>query len=148
MKALPASDQLTGPGDPQIGTLVLIDDNEVDQLIYRRIARRSGIVGEILSFVYAEDALDYLAKPGRAPVDAILLDVNMPRMSGFEFLEAATERFGEGFARIVVVMLTTSLDPRDMDRAKGFEIVRDYLTKPLDEQDLRRLAAMLDDMGP
>ena len=43
-------------------------------------------------------------------------------------------------------MLTTSLNPRDIERARRFGIVRDYLSKPLDEADLERLARLLDDL--
>ncbi len=60
----------------------------------------------------------------------------MPRMNGFEFLEAAAERFGPQFAKVVVIMLTTSLNPGDRQRAEAFEVVREFLNKPLTVEDV------------
>ncbi|MEM6618880.1 MAG: response regulator [Pseudomonadota bacterium] len=128
---------------PRIGTLMVIDDNEVDQMIYRRIIRRSKMVGQVMPFLYATEALEYLCRPDRTPVDAILLDINMPRMDGFEFLEAATKRLGDRFVQVVVVMLTTSLDPGDRARAAQFPVVRNYFNKPLEEEHLSQLDALL-----
>ena len=116
---------------PSLGRVMMVDDDQVDQMLYHRIIRRHADVEELVSFNYASDALDYLADEGNPRVDVIFLDVNMPRMTGFEFLEAATERLGPHFAGAVVVMLTTSLDPRDRERAARFDVVRAYVNKPL-----------------
>ena len=111
--------------------VVLIDDNDVDQMLYKRLIDRSGRFGEVTSFVYADEALDWLSRAERTPVDLVLLDVNMPRMNGFEFLEAACERLGDDFAKAVVIMLTTSLDPRDRRRAGRHATVKGFFVKPL-----------------
>ena len=128
---------------PAIGSIMLIDDNEIDQMICKRLINRSGMVGELISFLSAEEALEHLRNSELPAVDAILLDVNMPRMDGWEFLEAATRELGTPFARIVVMMLTTSLDPRDLERARKFSVVRDYCNKPLMMAYLEKLAAIL-----
>lgn len=52
-------------------------------------------------------------------------------MNGFEFLEAAISEIGEDFVEGVVIMLTTSLAPKDRDRAESFGIVKDFIAKPL-----------------
>ena len=126
-----------------IETLMVIEDNSVDQMICRRIIKRSGMVRKLYPFVYANDALDFLKTKDRPVIDAILLDINMPRMDGFEFLEAATRQLGDNFARMVVVMLTTSLDPRDAKRAENFSVVREYFNKPLVLEHLERISAHL-----
>jgi CheY-like chemotaxis protein len=122
-----------------IDTLMIVDDNALDQRLYARIAERSGLVGRLVSFTMAEEALAFLARPARAPVDAILLDINMPRMNGFEFLDAAHERFGPGFARAAVIMLTTSMSESDQARAARYAVVRAYIAKPLERADLERV---------
>ncbi|WP_052249033.1 response regulator [Leisingera sp. ANG-Vp] len=122
--------------DPIIDRVLLIDDDRADQLFYRRIIQRSGLVGELVMFDYASDALDYLTAGECPRVDLILLDINMPRMNGFEFLEAATGQLGEGFVKVLVVMLSSSLNPRDIALAEQFEVVKAYLCKPLDQQGL------------
>ncbi|MDF9301593.1 response regulator [Tritonibacter mobilis] len=129
-----------------IGSIMLIDDNEIDHHMCKRVVERSGLVGEFIQFLSAEEALDHLRQAGDRPVvDAILLDVNMPRMDGFEFLETATAELGEHFARVVVMMLTTSLNPRDKERAAQFAVVKDYSSKPLLIEYLQRLAEILED---
>ena len=122
----------------------VIDDNAVDLMLYRRIMERSGHFSEVLTFAYAAEALDWLDAHEDLPVDAILLDVNMPRMNGFEFLAAADERLGPRFDAYVVIMLTTSLDPDDVERARSFDAVRGYVNKPLTVETLERVVALVD----
>lgn len=127
---------------PPINTLMLIDDSDIDQMIYRRIARKSGLVKNLVQFLDARKALDHLNDPTSERPDLILLDINMPGMDGFEFLEAATGDLGTDLCPIVV-MLTTSLNPKDEVRAKSFEVVRDFLNKPLTVDQLAALSKML-----
>lgn len=122
---------------------MVIDDNMIDQKLNRRVIERSGRVEHCLYFSGGEDALLYLRRTERPRVDAILLDVNMPRMTGFEFLDAATTEFGEGFTRVAVVMLTTSMSEADQHRAGRYSVVKDYICKPLDEGHLHKIDAML-----
>ena len=128
----------------RIPTIMLIDDEAFDQKMYQRVIMRSGLVGKTLAFLYADEALAFLIQPGREPVDVILLDINMRRMNGFEFLEAATAHCGAGLARIVVVMLTTSLEPGDHKKAHEFSVVRAFINKPLTLQHLQDIADLLD----
>lgn len=119
---------------------MLIDDNQVDQLLSERLINRSGLVQNFLSFLSAEEALEYIRSSEQPAADAILLDINMPRMDGFEFLEAATQELGDRFARIVVMMLTTSLDPKDREKARAYAVVKDYINKPLMMEYVEKIA--------
>ena len=122
---------------------LLIDDESFDQMMYKRIIERSGLVAEVMGFLAADIALDYLREnPGRE-IDVIFLDINMPRMNGFEFLEAAVAQLGPNFTKVCIVMLTTSLNPSDHARAKEFEVVRDFLNKPLTLEDVRNVAELV-----
>ena len=129
--------------NPPIGTAILIDDEQVDQILYKMVIDESGLVKTLMSFRYAQEALDYLLQPDCPEIDVIFLDINMPRMTGFEFLEAATEKLGDSFAKIVVVMLTTSMNPDDQARAHQFPVVKEYIHKPLQKQHLERVAELL-----
>lgn len=128
---------------PKIKTLMCIDDEHFDQMLYKRVVDRSGLVSNFITFTLAEDALAYLRKKDREEVDVILLDINMPGMDGFEFLERGSEEFGAAFANHVIVMLTTSLNPRDEERAKGFDIVKGMVNKPLVAQNLQQIVEMV-----
>lgn len=125
-----------------IETLMLIDDSEIDQMIYRRIANKSGLVGNLIQFMDATMALAHLQDPNSARPDLILLDINMPGMDGFEFLKEATDRLGASLCPIVV-MLTTSLNPEDEIRARTFEMVKDFLNKPLTGEQLLCLSRLV-----
>ncbi|WP_246253315.1 response regulator [Sulfitobacter maritimus] len=120
-----------------------VDDEKVDQMLYRRILERSDLVDRVIGFRMAQDALAYLRLADRDPVDVILLDVNMPQMNGFEFLEHAVAELGDDFVNGVVIMLTTSLNPEDRARALQFDVVRDCLDKPLRRENLSAIAEML-----
>ena len=127
----------------KIKKALLIDDTAIDQKLYRRILERSEIVEDVTSFSYADEALEFLISNRSAEVDVIFLDINMPRMNGFEFLEAAVEKLGETFTHVVIVMLTTSLNPADRERAEQFSVVRDFINKPLTLEHVRRAAELV-----
>lgn len=112
-------------------TAVCIDDEPMDLMLNARVLRASGAFNPILTFDMAEKALAHFRTHPDEHIDVIFLDVNMPRMNGFAFLDAAEKEFGFGFAGAVVIMLTTSLHPSDVARANSFDIIRDYLSKPL-----------------
>lgn len=113
-----------------ISTLMMIDDNVIDQQMYKRIVTKSGAVGRLLQFYMAQDALDHLADASLPQPDLILLDINMPGMDGFEFLDRFEQNFGPDRCK-VIVMLTTSLDPKDEERVKDYKTVKRFLNKPL-----------------
>ncbi|WP_157044668.1 response regulator [Roseobacter sp. GAI101] len=128
---------------PKIGTIMLVDDDQVDQMMYKRVIDRSGLVRKIISFQYPDKALEFLKAPDCGEIDVLLLDINMPRLNGFEFLERAVAEVGPAFAKVVVVMLTTSLDPKDKERADSFSIVKAFLNKPLTAADLEYISSLL-----
>jgi len=122
----------------KISTLMIVDDDDVDQMMCKRILGRSGLVDTVLGYLYAEEALDHLKGNQIPSPDILLLDINMPRMTGFEFLEEMSQ-LPDDVQKPMVVMLTSSGNPSDKLRASEFESVKGYLTKPLSEESLRRI---------
>lgn len=130
----------------KIQTAMLIDDEEIDQKLYTRVLNRSGLVENVVSFTYADEAFEFLKANDDLVVDVIFLDINMPRMNGFQFLEKVTTELNREFAHLVIVMLTTSLDPKDREMASKFDIVREFINKPLEVAHVVRAAEILDEV--
>ena len=74
--------------------VLLIDDSVADNYLHRMVIEDTGLVEDIVDFQYAEKALEYLRNGDAPPVDLIFLDINMPRMNGFEFFGGVREVAG------------------------------------------------------
>jgi CheY-like chemotaxis protein len=111
--------------------IVIIDDSDPDLLYARIVVEQAHIADEVLTFGTAIEALEFLAASPK-PVDLILLDINMPEMGGFEFLDRFEALPAPHRQTAVVVMLTSSPDPQDRARAQNYGVVRAYVVKPLD----------------
>ncbi len=114
--------------------VMMVDDNDNDLLFTRLILQRSGVGYDILGFDRAAQALDHLRNTPDHGVSIILLDINMPVMNGFEFLEAFEALSPAQRGGAVVLMLSSSADPADRERAARHASVKGYLTKPLERQ--------------
>lgn len=113
-----------------IERVLLIDDSEADNVFHEIVLRRAGFAGQIAVCESGQAALDFLnAAPGNLP-DMLLLDINMPGMNGFAFLELAAPLLRPQRSA-TVVMLSSSSMPADRSRAEAMVEVAGYLTKPL-----------------
>lgn len=119
--------------------VMLVDDSEVDRLYTRILLERCGAGYEVLPFESPRAALDHLTGRADHGVQLVLLDINMPGMSGFEFIEA-WERLDARAARsAAVVMLSSSPHTGDTDQARRYACVRGYITKPIGRDEARAL---------
>lgn len=112
--------------------VIVIDDNELD-LFYAQIMLERFETGvDVKTFDSARGALQAITT-GQLQPQLILLDINMPGMDGFDFLQAYHD-WGRDAGHVCapVVMLTSSPDAPDRDKAFSFAEVRDYIVKPLD----------------
>ncbi|MCO7224888.1 response regulator [Pleionea sp. CnH1-48] len=108
--------------------ILIVDDSEADQFISSALIHRYDPAIEILQAYDGQEALDILAQTSPLP-NLILLDINMPRMNGFEFLQCFVLDFA-GFEGHVV-MLTSSEHKEDKAKAMDYPVVTEYLVKPL-----------------
>ena len=126
----------------KIKTILLVDDHEPTN-IFNKLVIKSLDCAE--SVVVAEDglqALEFLLKKvdGAYPVpELIFLDVNMPRMNGWEFLEGYQKIDTKQKGAVVIVMLTSSLNPDDQERANNIEDITGYAEKPLSRISLEKV---------
>jgi CheY-like chemotaxis protein len=114
--------------------VLLIDDNEIDQEINKKLLLKSGNVDEVETKSSVQDGLNYLTNTkasGKYP-DLILLDIYMPDMNGFQFLEHFQEFPDTLIKHCPVLMVSSSRDELDLNRAKAHPLISDVLKKPLD----------------
>jgi two-component system, chemotaxis family, chemotaxis protein CheY len=114
--------------------VALIDDDKIFQLTAYKTIKATAITESILQFENGELALNYLKenlKNETALPDYIFLDINMPFVDGWMFLDDY-EQLKSGLAKsISIYMVSSSIDPRDVDRAKQNTSVKDYVVKPV-----------------
>lgn len=117
--------------------IMLIDDDPDDNFLHRLVIQDSGLDPEILIAESGEKALNYFSGSETADFrkpDIIFLDINMPGMSGFDFLERYKALPSELHDGTKIVMLSTSSLPRDQQKASSIWEKIYYHTKPLTEQ--------------
>lgn len=119
---------------PSLKTILLIDDDSADNIIHRRLLENMNIADNIEDFLFAEDALSFLKSEEGQDTDLIFLDINMPRMNGFEFLDEFKKLKSNPEDLPMVVMLSTSNPNWDDDVSRNYPLIKHFFTKPLTEK--------------
>ena len=117
-------------------SFLLIDDNSADNFYHKIIIENTDLASSVLDFQYAEKALKYFSDSEYPPADIVFLDINMPRMSGFEFIQNFSKLPQQIVDSTVIIMLSTSLNPTDRERAAAIKNISSFRTKPLKEADI------------
>lgn len=126
-----------------INTIFIVDDDPIHQQIAKIMIERQAISSNIRVFSDAQDVLDYLrenAGDTNALPDLILLDLNMPVMDGWEFLEEYASFCDQLPKNIRIFVLTSSIDEKDRERVSAYNFVTGYLTKPLSKEIIAHLS--------
>jgi CheY-like chemotaxis protein len=123
----------------KLTSILLVDDDPTSCFLTQYIIEEMQLTDQIYILPGGREALDFIRSRQALPdfcLDLILLDINMPDMDGFEFLDAFEDLTGN--SKSSVVMLTTSSNVRDLDKAKVYRVV-DYLNKPITEEKLQEI---------
>ncbi|MFT6143762.1 MAG: CheY-like chemotaxis protein [Myxococcota bacterium] len=123
---------------PPLREALLVDDSDGDNYLHRRLILRSGLVQTVTVTQGGTEALAYLQQAA-IPPDILLLDINMPDMDGWEFLDHFDNLPVEKRSPILVAMLSTSSNLSDRVRAESNSNVEEFSSKELTKQFLETL---------
>ncbi len=115
-----------------LNPIVLVEDDLVDALTVKRALAQLGVKNQLVHCQNGEEALEYLKKDRDLLPSLILLDLNMPRMGGFEFLEAF--KIDHRSSAIPIVILTTSTEDHDRLQSDRYALAG-FMIKPVDYHD-------------
>jgi CheY-like chemotaxis protein len=122
--------------------VLIIDDSEVDRFIAKYFIQAYNFSNQVVEFGLAPHAIEYLENPPENLHEQnvlILLDIQMPLMTGFEFLERMRDFLQETRENFSVMILTSSFDIYDQRKAEENPFVKRYIVKPLNESRLEEM---------
>lgn len=125
----------------EMKNFVVLDDSREDRFFVRRKLLQKFKNSNVQEFVYAHEALSWLAENKAAHNTIWLVDINLPGVSGFEFLEAAQVMKPNLAEDNLFFVMSNSIDPEDKLRTDDQAIASSFISKPLDVEELARLIA-------
>ena len=122
-----------------------IDDDPIVLMLNDLILKEQSFCNDLIKYDKAESALEYFEEQSKLPKDQqiipalIFLDINMPVMDGWEFLEEFSNRFQIFHETTSVIILSSSVNPADLEMAENHPLVIGFMPKPLGEPELATL---------
>lgn len=133
--------------EKKLNCILLIDDDFATNFINKKILQKNNIVDNIQVALNGKEALDYLCNKGKfestdtKQPQLIFLDINMPVMDGWEFIEAYQNLNLENKEEIIIVMLSSSFNPADKTKAESIKEISDFKQKPMSKEALIEIIA-------
>ena len=124
--------------------ILLVDDDEITNFLSKEVLQLHFAEAEIITVTNGEEALEFLAdqlKGESALPQIMLLDINMPLMNGWEFLEKLEEGNQQEYSSINIFMYTSSVYFEDLNKAKRNRLLKNILTKPLNDEGIQEMIA-------
>ena len=124
----------------KIKAIMLVDDDKAVNFMNKKVIKNINLTNTIYEKYNGQEAIDFLLNNPEPLPNLIFLDINMPIMDGWEFIEKFEKISSEITKNIeIIFMLTTSLNPDDKEKAKNMKLVKSLINKPLTEKKLKNL---------
>ena len=123
---------------------IIIDDQDVFNILTKKVLENSGITDNISMFNSASEALNFIKKFDKPTDIVILLDIRMPVMDGFEFLNEMHSWNDYSYEKMKIFMLTSSLDEKDIQKASKYKNVLGFYSKPLSPDIIEKIGDFIE----
>lgn len=127
-----------------IEEFVFVDDDDIQLQQMQRLVSRSKFVGSLRLFSDPCEALDYIKRDSRPPIDLLSVDVRMPTMNGIDLLRAATAHEPTLLDDAIVLVVSSTENPDHLNAIQTMDFVDHYLRKPLNRPDLEMVARSIE----
>ncbi|WP_187263888.1 response regulator [Pontibacter beigongshangensis] len=131
---------------PPLDLVLLVDDDDTTNYLNKRLLSEMQVAKEIMVLKNGKEAIEYLSEACNNSVvedkkcpDLIFLDIKMPVMDGFTFLEEYQRRGLDASDHVIIMMLTSSASFYDLERIKNFKRVKKHYSKALTRHDLKEI---------
>lgn len=130
--------------------ILCIDDDPITLMLCKKVISKSSFSHEVITAQNGEEALHhfnilkYTNDQAKKRPELIFLDLNMPIMGGWEFLDHFTSSDYKEFNTVPVIVLSSTIDPEDLAKAKKYPIIIDFLSKPITQPMLEYLKKKID----
>lgn len=131
-----------------LNRILCVDDDPITLMLYKMVIAKSSFTEEIVTAKNGQEALDYYdnlkVENDLCCPELVFLDLNMPVMGGWEFLDNFTENKYEQFnQKTKVIVLSSTIDPNDIEKSKKYSMVIDFMSKPVTKEMLEDLKVRL-----
>lgn len=118
----------------KLNSILLVDDDEATNFLHKIVLEEANIAEKIIIALNGEEALKIIRENAQNNIpqpDMIFLDINMPKMNGWEFVEEYQKIETTKNIKLLIIMLTVSLNPDDRKKANNLHSINGFLNKPL-----------------
>ena len=121
----------------KIDLTYIIDDDKIFVFVLKKILAKNENFNQVIDFRNGEDVLEMLLDKNNQFPDIILLDINMPVIDGWQFLEEIEKLPNKD--QLNVFIMSSSIDTNDIEKSKSFSTVKDFISKPINNEKLNKL---------